>query len=143
MTTQLSTPKFASYSENVQIVYKLYEARARGDEEAVFCILDPTVTLEVMENFPYGGIYYGYEGMNEFFANLLQDFGDWCAKPEELLDAGEHVVSLGHYHGVVKKTGIKVKVCFAHIITVHDGKVVRMRQYTDTLKVARALGNEN
>lgn len=143
MTTQLFTPKLASNSQNVEIVYKLYEARTRGDEEAVSRILDPKVTLEVMENFPYGGIYHGYEGMNEFFAHFLQDFGDWCAEPEELLDAGEHVVSLGHYHGVVKKTGTNIKVRFAHIITVRNGKVVRMRQYTDTLKVARALENEN
>lgn len=143
MTTQMFTPKIVSSSQNVEIVYSLYEARARKDEATVSSIIDPTVTLEVMENFPYGGIYYGYEGMNDFFTHFLQDLEYWYAEPEEILDAGENVVSLGHYHGVAKKTGTKIKVCFAHIISVHNGKVVRMRQFTDTLKVACAFGNKN
>jgi len=140
MTTKLFAPKFSSNSQNIKIVNKLYEARARNDEETVFSILDPTLVLEIMEGFPYGGVYYGYKGMNEFFTLFLQSFESWCAEPEELLDAGENVVSLGHYHGVVKNTGIKTITRFAHIISLHGGKVVRMRQYADTLKVSLALG---
>ena len=59
--------------------------------------------------------------------------------PDEFLDAGDNIVALGHYSGKYKESGKSMKVPFAHVWTLRDGKIVKFVQYTDTLKVSEAL----
>lgn len=132
----------ASSSPNVELVRKLYESSARGYKETVSKIIDTEIKLEVMESFPHGGIYHGYKAMDDFFACFLQDFEEWHAEPHEILDAGENIATLGQYQGRVKGTSFKVTAPFVHILSLNNGKVVRMRQYTDTVKIVRALAGE-
>jgi ketosteroid isomerase-like protein len=60
--------------------------------------------------------------------------------PEEILDAGDKVVSRGRYHGAYKKTGTKISAQFVHVWKLSDGKILRFQQYTDTLQVTKAMG---
>lgn len=59
--------------------------------------------------------------------------------PEEFVEEGDQVVSLGLYSGTRKETGKSFSAPYAHVWTLRDGKVVRFRQYTDTAVVQRAL----
>ncbi len=59
---------------------------------------------------------------------------------EEVLDAGDTVVSRGRYDAAYKKTGAKINAQFVHIWKLRDGKVVSFQQYADTLQVAKAIG---
>ena len=60
--------------------------------------------------------------------------------PDEILDAGENVIGLGHYVGVHKATGKRLRAQFAHVFTLSNGKVARWRQYLDTKQLADAAG---
>ncbi len=65
---------------------------------------------------------------------------DFQAVPEEFLDAGEHVIVLGHFHATAKATGKTIDAPYAHVWKVRAGKAVYQRNYVDTAPFLEALG---
>ena len=125
---------------NVEVVRGLYEAFAEGDIANVLGVLDPEIEWTEAEGFPYGGTYTGPQAvLQNVFMKLGTEWDDYRAEPQELLDAGERIIALGTYSGTYKATGKSMRVPFAHVMTLKDGKIVRFVQYTDTLKVNEAL----
>jgi ketosteroid isomerase-like protein len=49
------------------------------------------------------------------------------------------VVVIGHIEGRTRKASVPVRVPFVHIWTVTDNHLQRMRGFTDTAMLARAL----
>jgi uncharacterized protein len=120
-------------SKNVNIIESWYKAPSKD-----FLTSDSEWILA--EGFPAGGRYIGPNAVfDEFFPQLLSQFSKWEARPSELLDAGSHVVALGHYHGWIKGTETKVVAPFAHVWKLSDGKISQARQYVDTVLIAREL----
>lgn len=78
----------------------------------------------------------------EFFPRLLSNFSEWVVKAEELLETGEFVVALGYYQGRVKETGVEVITPFTHVWKLSNGNIVQVRQYVDTVLMARALAGK-
>ena len=60
---------------------------------------------------------------------------------DEILDAGDTVVGLGHYLGTYKATGKAMRTQIAHVWRIADGKAIRFQQHADTLQVARVTGS--
>ena len=121
--------------ENVNIVRSMYDAFARGDIPAVLAVLDPGIEWREAENFLYADYspYFGHTAVVEgVFARLGSEWEGFAATPDSFLDAGETVVTQGHYSGVYKDSGKLVRAQFAHILTLRKGKVVWFQQYTDT-----------
>ena len=59
--------------------------------------------------------------------------------PETFLQAGDHVIALGHYSSRAKAIGKDMTARFAHVWRLDDGKPARLPHYADTLQLARAL----
>jgi len=127
-------------SANVQTITRWYEANRAGDRAAMAALCAPDVKWEITPGFPHSGTFVGMESIfAALFAPLLQDFDEWQSIPETLLDAGDEVIGLGYYQARAKITRKNVTAAFAHVWTVKDGKVTRLRQYADTVQLARAL----
>lgn len=127
-------------NSNVDIVKGAYEAFGRGDVPAVLEALDKDVIWTDMEGFPTGGTYVGAGAiLNGVFLPLGTEWNSFQANPDEFLESGDRVVALGHYEGTYKATGKGMRVPFAHVWTLRDGKVVKFVQYTDTLLVSKVL----
>jgi uncharacterized protein len=73
------------------------------------------------------------------FARLATEWDGFTAEPEELLDAGDRVVSLGTYTGTYEQTGTEVRAQFAHVVGFSGGKLTSFQQYTDTKQFAEAV----
>jgi uncharacterized protein len=58
---------------------------------------------------------------------------------DNIIDAGEHIVAVGHSRGRVKASGNAFEVAVVHVWTVRQGKAVRFENYLDTPKMLRAL----
>ncbi|MGE5058386.1 MAG: nuclear transport factor 2 family protein, partial [Betaproteobacteria bacterium] len=58
---------------------------------------------------------------------------------EEFITGGENVVALGRIQGKTRKAAVPVDVPFAHVWTVRDGYLQRLRAFTDTAMIAHAL----
>jgi ketosteroid isomerase-like protein len=129
--------KSQTESKNIVAVRRLYEAR--GNPDIVKTVLAPDVRWEVVEGFPYSGVYQGLNGVVDFFTRLFGDFEDWHTEPEEIFEVGDRVVGLGLYSARAKATGKRFKARFVHVWTVRDGVIVRLQQCADTVQLAKAL----
>src|SRR5262245_64181808 len=126
-------------SKNIMAVRRLYEAR--GNPDIVKTVLAPDVRWEVVEGFPYSGVYHGLNGVFDFFTRLFGDFEDWHSEPAEIFEAGDHVLGLGFYSARAKATGRSFKASFALVRTMRDGVIVRLEQCVDSVQFDGALCN--
>jgi hypothetical protein len=120
--------------QNVEIV--------RGDTDAFLEALTPDVEWRFADNFVYGVVnpLIGREALRKgSLKRLREDWENFDGVPDEILDAGDQVVGLGHYVGTYKPTGRHIRAQFAHVFTLRDGKIARWRQYVDTKQFADAM----
>lgn len=126
---------------NVETIREMYRLFAARDNEGVRRLFDPAIEWVQMDGFPGGGRYVGADAVFAgVFAGFRERWESWGAPVEELLDAGDTVVALGRYEGTYRATGRPVRAEFAHVYTLREGRITRFVQYTDTLRVAEAMG---
>src|SRR5262245_48261658 len=129
-----------SVSPRVAVVRRLYEAR--GNPDVIRQLLAPDLRWEVVEGFPYGGVYVGLDNvLHDFFGRLFQDFENFVAMGSEFFESGDRVIALGNYTGRARATGRDFTARFAHVWTLQGGKIVRLQQCADTVQLARALAH--
>jgi uncharacterized protein len=125
-------------SPNVTVVRRLYQAR--GNPEVISQVLARDVRWEVVDGFPYSGVYKGLDNvLRDFFGRLFTEFDEFVADGSEFFESGERVIALGSYWGRARKTGKRFTARFAHVWTLKDGLIVRLQQCADTVQLARAL----
>ena len=126
---------------SLDTVKRFYEI-VNSDGSKLPEVLDENIQWEIIEGFPYGGVYNGLGSVFEdFFGNVMQHFEFWQAEPSEFIEGGDKVTVLGTYHTKAKESGQDVNPTFAHIWTVSNGKLTRLQQYADTVQLSRALNN--
>jgi uncharacterized protein len=123
-------------SKNIVAVRRLYEAR--GNPDIVKTVLAPDVRWEVVEGFPYSGVYQGLDGVFDFFTRLFGDFENWDTEPAEIFEVGDRVIGLGFYSARARATSKSFKARFAHVWTMRDGLIIRLQQCADTVQLAKA-----
>jgi ketosteroid isomerase-like protein len=125
-------------SPHVAVVRRLYEAR--GNADIIRQVVAPDVRWEVVEGFPYGGVYVGLDDvLRNFFGRLFQDCESFVAVGSEFFESDDHVIVLGTYTARAKATGRDFTARFAHVWTLQRGKIIRLQQCADTVQIAHAL----
>jgi len=131
--------------ENVEIVCQVYDAVARQDTERVFALYDPEVELDGSQS-PYrdlgiGGVYRGHDGLRMFFREYQEPWESIEDDCEELIDAGEHVVSVVHSRARGRASGAEVESRAQYgLWTIREGKVVRVAWFKTRGKALEAAG---
>ena len=128
--------------ENADRVRGVYEAFARGDVPAVLAGFDPQIEWNEAENFIYAdrNPYIGPQAVLEgVFMRIGGEWATFSAVPDEIVGAGETVVSRGRYRGTYKATGNRVDAQFVHVFKFRDGKIAQFQQYTDTAQFRDAV----
>jgi SnoaL-like domain len=82
----------------------------------------------------------GVDEANEWIAEWLDSFEDWSLDIEEVVDAGDQVVTIARQHGKAKHGGPKVEMHVAQLWTFRDGLVSRMELYADRDDALEAAG---
>jgi ketosteroid isomerase-like protein len=130
----------AREQENMKLVQQIYEHFKRGDIKALLKLLSVNIEWQLpeIENVPFAGKRRGHEEMGQFFESLVDTQEVQHFDPREFIASGDKVLALGHYAWRVKSTGREFGGDFAHVFTVHDGKVVKFHEYMDTAAAAAA-----
>ena len=112
--------------ENVEIVRRAYEAFNRHDFDAASEALDPDVEWHQITQFPDRAVYRGREDMRNRFWNqqLVEQFGDVRIEVEEFVDAGDHVVMIGHVVGHGGASGLEFRLRVVNVLEMRDGKCI-------------------
>lgn len=127
--------------DNVETAGEMYRLFKQRDNEGIRKLFDPEIEWIQMDGFPGGGRYVGADAIFDgIFSGFREEWEGWRAVVETFLDAGESVVALGFYEGTYISTGRFARAEFAHILDFKGGRITRFVQYTDTFKVAEAMG---
>ncbi len=130
-------------AENVEIVRRVYEAAASRDAAAIMALYDPQVELDASAlgiNSSDGGVFRGHAGLRNMFREWHEAWGEIEYSYEELIDAGEQVVSVVTRHARGRSSGIDVERSFALLWTLHDGRVIRVVWFLDRTEALQAAG---
>jgi len=129
--------------ENERLVRAFYEATVPGHREALRGIQSPHVIYDMPEGMPNGcGHFEGLRDVLERFLTSFYGALDVRFVAEELIASGDEVVALGRIEGKTRKAAVPINVPFAHVWTVRDGYLQRLRAFTDTALLAHALAKE-
>ena len=129
--------------ENEKRVRAFYDATVPGHRESLRGLQAPHVVYDLPLGMPIGcGHFEGLQDVLDRFLTSFYKALDVHFVAEEFIAAGDEVVALGRIEGKTRKAAVPVNVPFAHVWTVRDGYLQRLRAFTDTALLAHALAKD-
>ena len=113
--------------ENIEVIRGAYAAFNRRDLDAVLEAVDPDIEWHQITQFPDRAVYRGHEEFRNRFITeqLIEQFGDFRIDVEEFVDAGDHVVMIGHIVAHGSASGVPIRLRVVNFLTLRDGRIVR------------------
>jgi 2-(1,2-epoxy-1,2-dihydrophenyl)acetyl-CoA isomerase len=122
---------------NAALVQRLYDALAALDLAALDELLDPDFHGVLSAGMPFGvgGEHHGAHAMRRDGWGAIGRYYVARAEPDRFLPlSGGGVLVTGRYVGQGRHGGGPLDAAFAHIITVSNGRIAGLEQYTDTAR---------
>lgn len=130
--------------ENVEIVRRVYDAAARRDAATVLAFYDPEVEWDFSQHAYAAlmgrGVYRGHEGLQRWWREWHEAWEESQDNCDELLDAGEQVISVVTTRGRGRASGVEVELHMAGVWTLREGKVVRVAWFPTLAEAMEAAG---
>jgi ketosteroid isomerase-like protein len=124
--------------ENVEVVVGLVKAWMRGDRSSARAAWDPdaVMMLPVIDS----SVLVGLPKIERALESWRKSWGDWHFDIEEVIDAGEHVVVIGHQRAEGKESGAEVELLSCGVWSLRNSKVVRAEFFDSKDKALEAAG---
>jgi ketosteroid isomerase-like protein len=123
---------------NAQIVKELFAAMGCGDLQGVLALTADDVEWVIPGEWPLAGMHRGHAGLADFFQKAADMVATSFFAPLEFIAQADRVLIVGLSTGKIKATNKAFEDHFVFAMTVRDGKVTHIREYIDTLALARA-----
>ena len=127
-------------ADRVELVRQGYEAWNQGDRSWVLEHMAPDIEWITPPEDPDPGVYRGYEGVEQFWAQWRAAVGQLSFEPEELVAVGDHVVVTARRSGRGEHSGLEVSDRVIQVFTFEEDKCVRVHEYYDRDAALRELG---
>jgi ketosteroid isomerase-like protein len=128
--------------ENVEIVRRATEAHQRHDNEAVLSLYDPEVEMALPDFDGSIQVYRGPDGVRAWYRELLEAITEFTTTVDEWIDGGNEVIAVLRLAGRGRKSGAPFERREAHVWTVRNGKLWRLRVYGTREEALKAVGLE-
>jgi 2-(1,2-epoxy-1,2-dihydrophenyl)acetyl-CoA isomerase len=120
-----------------------YAALAAGDRPQLDALLHPEFTGRTAEGMPFGigGRHDGPAAMRRNAWGAIARHFDARAEPERFIDLADGgLLVTGRYRGRGKQGGVALDADFAHLMSIDQGRIRTLEQYTDTARWREAGG---
>src|ERR671922_832519 len=135
--------------ENVELVRRLYaeltsegsphEFEQRLTDDALSRFFDPEIEWIPMTHSVLAvESYRGFDGVRRFWGEFLSTWESYRVEPLRLDDAGDQVAVVVHIVGRTHE--LEVDDTRSSLLTVRDGRVVRVQSFADPEGVREAAG---
>ena len=102
-------------------------------------LVDPAIDV-VDHDIPDAGTYHGHDGVAKWLADWGSAWESYEIEPEQLVDAGEVVVSVFTMIARGKGSGVETRRRNATVNTVREGHVTRIDYYSTEEEARQAAG---
>jgi ketosteroid isomerase-like protein len=133
--------------ENVEVVRQIYEAVARRDTSTILALYDAEVEMSfsrgTLADHIIGGpaVWSGHAGLRAFDRELRESFESFETTYEELIEAGDNVVSVSRYRGRGRKSGVEIDGPLQFgVWSIRGGKVTKTTWYPTREEALEAVG---
>jgi ketosteroid isomerase-like protein len=126
--------------KNVELARETYEAFNRSDLESVLRLCVPDVEVHDPPEMPDSAIHRGHEAVMRDWQRTFDSFEEFSVEVEQYRDLGDDLLVFVRYRGRGRESGAPVEASMAHLLTIREGKFVRMRQFLDREKALETAG---
>jgi ketosteroid isomerase-like protein len=126
--------------ENVELARRTYEAFNRRDLDAVLNVFHPEVEIHDEPEIPDAAVHRGHEAVRRDWQRTFDFLDEFSIEIEDYRDLGDELLVFIRYRGVGHGSQVPVEATGAHLLTVRQGKLVRMRQFFDRTEALEAAG---
>jgi ketosteroid isomerase-like protein len=127
--------------ENVEVVRRGVEAFVRNDWDTAFADCAPDVEWVEMPSLgPDASTYTGTEELREAVQSWTQRWSEYETEIFRYAQAGDEVVVLSRERGRGTLSEVEVEREVGQVVTLRDGKMVRVRLYGSWSEALEAAG---
>jgi glutamate formiminotransferase / 5-formyltetrahydrofolate cyclo-ligase len=113
-------------SEAVEVVKRSIQAWGSGDGAAVAALFAPGAEIDLRRlQLPDTGVLHSADDLQRWMANLFEHFPDLEFDVEEIVPAGEWVVTRGSMRGRARLGGLELEQHYSEAVLIRDGRIVR------------------
>jgi uncharacterized protein len=127
-------------SSNLDVVRAGFAAYNAGDVECLLAVCDPDVELVPLPSLLTGEPYRGHQGVRDYLGAISDDWSQRAVELDRLVEVGDEVVLRGRFQARGRSSGVEVDAPAAWVVSLRDGRVVRLRVYTDPQEALEAVG---
>jgi ketosteroid isomerase-like protein len=132
----------AMSQENVEIVRAQYASFGQLAESGevrswVLSYFDPNCEYRPVEEVD---AVCGHQALIGWTKRWLEAWSSYSDTVEEIIDGGEIVVAAISITGRGRTSGIEVRQRFFHVFEMHEGRILRLREYLDRDSALEAAG---
>ncbi|MFM0175871.1 nuclear transport factor 2 family protein [Paraburkholderia sediminicola] len=128
-----------STQENIQIVKDFLAAMGSGDKQGLLAVSAENIEWIIPGEWPLAGTHRRHAGLSALLQKASEKVETSYPAPPEFVAQGDWVLVVGFATGRVKATNKTFEDHWVFAITVRNGKVTNIREYIDTLALARAF----
>lgn len=126
---------------NQDTLRKLYDAFGTGDVATVLGAMDDKIDWQEPTGLPFDNQVGPQAVAENIFGPVTTQLEGFSVTPEEFIDGGDVIASVGRYRGKGSANGVDLDAEFVHVWRFGpDGKITGFRTYTDTHLWRQALG---
>jgi ketosteroid isomerase-like protein len=129
--------------ENVEVVRTFYDETAEGRFWTCGHLFDPDVEYERRRKPAdmMTGRWRGLEAMSAALLEWFETVEDLRIEAERYIDTGgDSVVVFTRHRSVAKTSGVPIDEEFADVLTVREGRIVRLHTYRHRAEALEAVG---
>jgi ketosteroid isomerase-like protein len=131
--------------ENIELARLTFDAfnRTFGEgSDDLYEILDANVEWVPITALLDGSTYRGHDGVRQWIDDLKADWEEFQTSWEDFLELGDdRVLSLGRWRARGRGSGVELDFQkAAWLLHIRDGKIVRLKTFTDRKDAFREVG---
>ena len=127
-----------SAQDNIQVVKDFFAALGSANRQDLLTLVAEDIEWIIPGEWPLAGTHRGHTGLTAFLQKASEEGETSFPEPPEFVAQGNRVLVVGFSTGRIKTTNKTFGDHFVFAITVRNGKVKNIREYIDTLELARA-----
>lgn len=128
-----------SIEKNVQVVKNFLAALGRRDKQGLLALSAEGIEWVIPGEWPLAGRHRGHAGLENLLQKANETVETSYPEPPEFIAQGDRVLVVGFATGRIKTTNRMFEDHWVFAITVRNGKVTNIREYIDTLALARGF----